>query len=169
MPEFHFDSSQHEADQRGGFDPVPPGWYPVMITESSFHQNSAGTGHYLKLRLDIVGPDYNGRVVFHNLNIDNPNEKTVQIANGQLSSICQAIGVLAFNATEELHGKPFQAKVKIDPPNDAYPEPSNKCTGFKAVEDAASPVAVPPKQSAAPGAAAAAATAQAAPKPPWQK
>jgi hypothetical protein len=53
------------------------------------------------------------------LNLHNKNETAVRIANQQLAAYCHVTGVYAFNATEELHGKPFVVEMvaRRDNPN----------------------------------------------------
>ena len=45
-------NSVPDSEFDGG--PLPAGPYEVMITEASVEANSANTGHFLKLRLDVV-------------------------------------------------------------------------------------------------------------------
>jgi Protein of unknown function (DUF669). len=135
------------------YDPIPAGWYSVMITDSEFKATSAGTGQYLKLRFDVIEGEHQGRVIFTNLNLDNPNPKAVEIAQKDLAQICHAVGVMAPDDSTELHDKPLQAKVTIRPARDGY-DAQNEVKGYRAMEGA----------SAAPSA-----PAPAAGKKPWER
>jgi hypothetical protein len=45
------------------------------------------------------------------LNLHNKSPQAVEIANKQLAAYCAVTGVFAFNATEELHNKPFVVEI----------------------------------------------------------
>lgn len=106
----NFDANKEEPS---GFDPIPAGEYPVCIVASEMLENTAGTGHYLKLELQVLGGPYQNRKVFDRLNLDNPNAQAVVIARGTLSAICRAVGVMTPHDSSELHNKPLLAKVTI--------------------------------------------------------
>lgn len=117
---------------------IPAGWYPVMITGSDAKPTAAGDGSYLALEMDIVGGDYTGRKLFTNLNLQNPNPKAVEIAYRELSAICHAVGVIQCANSEQLHGRPLMAKVKVDAAglgkDGKQYEARNSVSGFKAME-----------------------------------
>lgn len=129
------------------YDPIPAGWYSVVITDSEFKATSAGTGQYLKLRFGVIDGEHQGRVLFTNLNLDNPNPKAVEIAQKDLAQICHAVGVMAPDDSTELHDKPLQAKVTIRPARDGY-DAQNEVKGYRSmgapVTSAAAPVAAAP-------------------------
>lgn len=133
-----FDATQVEP--QGDYTPVPPGEYKVQITASEFVENSAKTGHMLKLELEIVDGDQAGRKLYDRLNLDNPNAQAVEIAQRTLSAICHAVGKLAVQDSEELHMLPMIAVVKVDPPRTANGRdygPSNSIKTYKAAGSAA--------------------------------
>jgi len=139
------------------YDPIPAGWYSVVITDSEFKATSAGTGQYLKLRFDVIDGEHQGRVIFTNLNLDNPNPKAVEIAQKDLAQICHAVGVMAPDDSTELHDKPLQAKVTVRPARDGY-DAQNEVKGYR-------PMGAPVVS----GGAAPAAPAPAGAKKPWEK
>jgi hypothetical protein len=104
-----FDASQEEPAIT--FDALPAGWYDVIITESDMEATKAGDGKFLKLKLQVVGGQFDGRTLFDRLNLDNPNAVAVQIARGTLSSICRAVNILTPKDSSQLHNLPLQAKV----------------------------------------------------------
>lgn len=118
---------------QAAFEPIPNNWYNVMIDESEMKPTKAGDGAYLECRLSVIDGDYANRKLFIRLNLQNKNETAVEIAYGQLSAICHATGVIQVNDSQELHGKPFAAKVTIRPPKDNY-EATNEVKGFKACD-----------------------------------
>lgn len=122
----------------GDFTPLPDGWYSAHITKSELCNTKAGTGQYIKLRYDITGPTHQGRVVFGNLNIRNPNPKAEEIGRQQLGDIMRAIGLAKVQDTDQLVGGSLMIKVATKAADGQY-EASNEIKGFKAVEGAAMP------------------------------
>jgi hypothetical protein len=142
------------------YDPLPAGWYTATITQAELKDTKAGNGQYIKLRYDITGPSHQGRVVFGNLNIKNPNPKAEEIGRQQLGEIMRAIGLAKVTDTDQLIGG--QISIKLEVKNDAQYGASNEVKAFKSVSGSAAPAASP----ASPAAAAPAATKAA---PPWAK
>lgn len=106
------------------FEPIPEGWYEATITGADLKTTKAGNGQYISVRYDITGPNQQGRVVFGNLNIRNPNIKAEEIGRQQLSSLLLAIGLANLNDTDQLVGNNLQIKLIVrqqegfDPAND---------------------------------------------------
>ena len=72
-----------DLPEEDGFDVLPAGDYNAVIKQAELNETKAGTGQYIKLRLDITGPTGAGRVVFTNLNIQNPNPTDDSRSGGQ--------------------------------------------------------------------------------------
>ena len=87
-------------EDQGGFDPIPAGDYHLKVTDSSLEDTKAGTGQYIKVRCDVMGPSHQGRVLFTNINIRNPNPKAEEIGRQQLGSLLRAIGLASLTDTE---------------------------------------------------------------------
>ena len=108
-----------------GYKLVSPGNYAVIITDSEIVQTKAKDGSYLKLTFRVI-EDENGdtefanKKVWHNLNLENKNEVAVEIAQGQLRQICEAVGVAGITDSQELHGIPMLAKIDIRKGNDGF-------------------------------------------------
>lgn len=144
------------------YEPVPPGWYDVTINSAEVTDTKAGTGKYIKIRYDIIGPSHQGRVVFGNLNIRNPNAKAESIGRAQLNELMQAVNITRLANTDQLVGIPVSIKLSVkDDPNYGA---SNEVKGFKSRGGGGSAA---PQQTpfSAPSATAAAAKAA----PPWAK
>lgn len=137
------------------YEPLPAGWYSASITEASVQDTKAGTGQYIKIRYDITGPSHEGRVVFGNLNIRNPNPKAESIGQQQLGDLMRAIGVATLSDTDQLIGG--QCKIKLAIRKSEEYGDSNDVKAWKAVEGGAPPM--PAAKSAEPAASA----------PPWLK
>lgn len=153
------------VDPNQVYDALPAGDYPVIISSADIRQTKSGTGQYLEITLDIQSSDLMGRKLFDRLNLWNPNPKTVEIAQRQLSAICHATGVMQLEDTDQLIHRPLIASVKVkDDPGYGL---RNEIKGYKAQEGMAlaAPVAPPVARVAAP--ASAPTVRPAAPKAPW--
>ena len=81
----------------------------------------AGTGKYLSLGFKCIEGNQKGMMVFTNLNLVNPNEVAVNIANQDLKRICTAVGKKSITDSSELHGIPLVIKVAVRDDDDPYP------------------------------------------------
>jgi hypothetical protein len=138
------------------FEPLPAGWYNVAITSVELKSTKAGTGQFIAVRYDVTGPTHQGRVVFGNLNVFNPNAEAEKIGRQQLGELMAAIGIASLDDTDDLIGKQLSIKLKIRK-SEQYGD-SNDVDGFKSLGGA-----MPSMQSAE------AAPAPAKASPPWAK
>ena len=120
-----------EVEPNAAFDPLPANWYKVVITESEEKPTKAQTGSYLQLTLEVIDGPHAGRKVFDRLNLNNPNDTAVQIAQQTLSAICHAVGVMTPRQSSDLHDKPMMAKVAVKPAANGY-DASNEVKGYEA-------------------------------------
>jgi hypothetical protein len=125
-----FDATKHE--DLDSLEPIPAGWYTVVIVKSEMKPTKSATGEYLQLDMQVVQGEYEGRYVFDRLNLINQNSVAVDIAQKSLASICRAVGVLTPADSGELHDRPFQVKVSVRPGRDGY-DPSNDVKAYRAV------------------------------------
>ena len=95
-------------------DPLPEGEYVAMITDSEWKDTKSGNGKYLCITFEVVDDEYKGRKVFINLNLDNPNETAVKIAQQELNSICRAVNVVNPSDSAQVHGIPLCIGVKLE-------------------------------------------------------
>ena len=142
----------------GDFTPLPAGWYNVRISESGIATTKAGTGQYIKNRLDVIGPTHAGRVLFCNINIRNPSPKSEEIGRQQLGDILRALGIASLTDTDQLVGGVLSVKVTVK--SDEQHGDGNDVKAFKAIEGSAPPMPV----ASAPAAAKPAGSA-----PPWAR
>ncbi len=96
------------------FEPLPEGKYIVAIESSEEKKTKSGTGSYIQLVFSIIDGKGKGRKLFHNLNLDNPNDTAVRIAQQQLALICTAVGKKKIKDTNELHNKPLVITVECE-------------------------------------------------------
>ena len=94
------------------FEPLPDGKYLAVITDSEKKDNRARTGRYLQLTFQVIEGDHKGRFVWARLNLENPNETAVKIAEAELSAICHAVGVMEPDDSERLHDTPLVIAVR---------------------------------------------------------
>lgn len=139
------------VDTSDNFAPIPAGDYLVAITDSEQRDTKAGTGSYIRLTLQVLDGPFKGRIVWTNLNLDNPNPKAVEIAQRHLAQICLAVGVPTPNDTVELHGKPLIASVTVR--EQAGYEPSNDVKKYSEAGSAPAPAAAPVEAAPTPAAA----------------
>jgi len=176
MAQINYNPQEHEPDNGGEFELIPKGDYDAVIVASEIKETKAGNGHYLKLEVEILGPTHNGRKIWEQLNIDNPNKVAVEIANRQLRSICDAVGMgnQMIRDSEELHDRPLVVRIK----HETYEgEQKNFVAGWKSSGGASAPASSAPAPSApassSPAASSPAASAPAAsapdPSKPWLK
>jgi hypothetical protein len=124
-----FDATK--VDPNVGFEPVPAGDYMVIATESEMKQvKDNPDAEYLQFTLEIIEGDHKKRLLFDRLNLKNPSDTAVKIAQGTLSAICHAVGVMKPKDSSELHNKPMIAKVALEPYKDGF---SNDVKGYSAV------------------------------------
>ena len=100
-----FDANQVEPAKSR--EALPAGKYVAVITESEMKATKAGTGEYLNVTFEVIEGEHKGRKTWARLNLNNPNNQAVQIAQAELSAICRAVGVLTPNDSTELHDLPL--------------------------------------------------------------
>jgi hypothetical protein len=136
------------------FSPIPAGWYAGTISAAEVKQTNAKTGSYIKLRIDVTGPSHQGRVLFSNINLRNPNPKAEEIGQQQLGELMRAVGLPRLEDTDQLIGRHVSVKVTIRESADYGTQ--NEVKGYKAIGGGA-----PSAPSSAP--------ASTGKTPPWGK
>lgn len=104
-----------DAEAQQDFSAIPAGEYVARIIESDMKPTNKNDGEYLELVYEITEGEYKNRRLWVNLNLDNPNPKTVEIANRQMRSVREATGVLNPTDSQELHNKPHIVRVEFIP------------------------------------------------------
>ena len=153
-------STDSLPESTNSFDPLPAGWYSASITKAEVKATKAGNGQYIAIGYTIVGPTHQGRMVFGNLNIKNPNPKAEEIGRQDLGSIMRSIGLAKVKDTDQLLGGNLQIKLSVK--HDEQYGDGNEIKGYKAIEGA-----MPSMPAASKPAPASSAPAKAA--PPWSK
>jgi hypothetical protein len=155
MSELNFNA--YEVEPASEFTPLPNGQYVAVISESEVKAAKTGNGRYLGLTFAIIEGEYANRKVWTRLNIVNKNPDAQRIANGHLSSICRAVGVMRPGDSSDLHNLPLKITVTCKPRGDGNGL-TNDISHFAPVDGAAVPAA-PAGANVAPAAPVAAAVA----------
>ena len=146
------------------FQPLTPGEYPVQINDACVKTTRAGNGQYVEIAFEVIGPQFNGRRLWHRCNIANPNPKAVEIGQEQLDQVRLAAGIASLTDTDQLLGAQMTVKVAVDSEN------RNEVKYVKPYEPPrALPPAPPSMQSAPPPFPPSAPAAPPAAAPPWQQ
>jgi len=154
-----FDASQVPEQQE--FSALPEGQYVVIATSSEMKPTKAGNGKFLQFVFEVLDGPQKGRKIWARLNLVNPNQAAVDIAQRELAAICRAVGVLKPSDSAELHNKPILLTVAVE--LDDRKRENNIIKKYEAVTPGAQLNTGPVTMLAQPSAPAAAAT------PPWQK
>lgn len=136
-----FDASVIEPT--ADFEAIPKGDYKAMVIDSEWKPTKAGTGRYLQLTHEILDGEFKGRRLWDRLNLDNPSDTAVKIAQATLSSLCRAVNVMRPKDSSELHGKPCIIKVIVEERNDKPGVFKNEIKNYEAI--GAAPVQVTPQ------------------------
>lgn len=151
---------------QGDYTPVPPGEYKVHVKDSDMKPTSNGRGNYIQLDLEILEGEHAGRVIIERLNIDNPNQTAVDIAQRSLNAICVAVGKMSIADTVELHNIPMIAVVKVDPAKpymkDGVEQPGSPSNSIRTYKPATAATPAIAQANAAPAAGSPA-------SPPWKR
>jgi hypothetical protein len=122
------------------FDPLPASKYLACITESEMKATKNGSGQFLNLTFQVLDGEYKGRKVWARLNLKNQNVQAEQIARGQLSAICRAVGVMTPRDSLELHNLPLVITVKIKKREDTG-DLQNEISGYSKKDGTLAPPA----------------------------
>jgi hypothetical protein len=154
MAGFSFNASQVEP-RVGTPPPVPNGDYILAIDKAEISKvKGSRTDDLLTLRFNILEGEYANRKIFVRLNIKNKNKQAEDIAHGELSAICHAIGILQIeseNHLQKLYGIPVKSRVGITPEKDGYAA-QNKIMSYESVSEIIKTEVTPqiPQQAIAP-------------------
>lgn len=151
-----FDPSEVPEDERS-FDPIPAGDYQMQVIESKIEDTKSGSGQMLTLTLEVIDGPYANRRIWDRLNIQNQNPDAQRIAQRALADLCLQLDLVELADSEELHFKPFWAKVTVQADKSGQYGPSNRVRYSGGAAEAQ-----PPAGQKAPRAAVSAARAPAA-------
>lgn len=114
MYELGIESNFNETKENSGFDPLPAGEYPCIVTEAKPRTNKSNTGKLLELTYVVEKGDFKGRKVWQYINFKHENKKTQDIGEGELKSLVKACGMTDWpELATAFIGKPVIVKVGI--------------------------------------------------------
>lgn len=133
MAQLNFDARSVVPDT-GQQDPVPAGWYNVVIDKSEMKPTKDGTGMRLELQFKIIDGQFANRKIFEGLNLQNSSPMAQEIAYKQLSAIAHAVKVLMVQDSSQLHNIPLKVKVKLKPASGQY-DAGNSIVSYKDINE----------------------------------
>lgn len=147
---FNRDDYDPEDDE---FKLLPNGWYRALLTEAELKKTNDDSGSYIHCRWDIVGDDYEGRVLFSNITWENNGEnkeKAESVGRQQINILCEINGIVHLKDTEELVYNPdddddekpkpppvVEIKVRSSKATEEY-DAQNEVKGYRAPGDGTS-------------------------------
>lgn len=155
-----------EAYTEGEFNAIPPGWYEAFIEDASVRQTRAGTGHYVKLRFKLVN-EHKNRVLFANINIQNPHPEAERIGRREIAALAHACGMVSVPPDESAFvDKVIEIRVVLSKDR----ENENEVAGYRPASGG-TPAQTPARPAAKPAAAPSTTTATPATQGamPWMK
>ena len=129
-----FNSADVPAEEK--LAPIPVGWYKAMVVDSEVKPTSGGNGVRVNLQLKVIDGPYANRVIFDGINHTNPNETAQKIGRARISAYCVAMGVPAFQDTQQLHGIPVEIRVKIEKDSTGQYDDRNGVSAVRAIGSA---------------------------------
>lgn len=92
------------------YDLIKPDVYEAMIVDNEVRTTRAGDGTVYALKVQLK----NGRVIYENLNLQNPSAKAMEIAAQTLAKICKACGKTSIRDLDELHNIRISVSVGVE-------------------------------------------------------
>jgi hypothetical protein len=133
----NFDAREVEPQVGMASGPIPARKYRAQIVKANWKDNKAKTGRFLELVFEVTKGEYQGRRVWGRLNLENPSAAATQIAEGELSAICHAIGRPKPRNEGDLENLAMIIDVEVEERKDKAGEYSNRIKGYESLEDAA--------------------------------
>jgi hypothetical protein len=164
-----FNPDELPPDERGDFEPIPPGRYEMQVEDSDLTKTRNGKGKILNLTFKIVSGPYENRKLWSRHNFRNESAEAQRIGLREIANLCHAVGHIGpLHDSIDLHGIPFVGRVSIEKQGDY--EPRNVIKAFLPLNGApaaaSAPQGRPAPAKAAPRQQAAPATSGAG-KPSW--
>lgn len=137
-----------EVPNAENFDPLPPGWYGVIVEKAEVVDTKAGGGKRLKVEFCVTDEEHSNRRVFGSFNIKNANPQAVEIGMRELAQFTIACGLPPVQDSSEYVNQQLQIRLVIKPARDENYGPENEVKGFRPIEGAKAPAAAHPPRPA---------------------
>lgn len=118
MPQFQFNAQGIDPHYGGGSPGLPAQIngqsvrHPVVITATALKPTKDQQGGFMEIVMTAIDGPSKGVEQVDRLNLQNKSAEAVRIANQQLAAYLAVMGMYSFNATEEMHNKPFLIETK---------------------------------------------------------
>lgn len=132
-----------EVPNAENFDPLPPGWYGVIVEKADVVDTKAGGGKRLKVEFCVTDEDHSNRRVFGSFNIKNVNPQAVEIGMRELAQFTNACGLVNVQDASEYVNQQLQIRLVIKPARNENYGPENEVKGFRPIDGAKAPAAAP--------------------------
>lgn len=132
MAQLNFNSQNVEP--QASFELLPAGWQRLQCVSCELKPTNAGDGSYLNFQWQVVGGEFNNRMVFDMIMYAHPKEQTVQIGHAKLSALCRAMGIGNLTSTELFVNRQVDGKVAVQKDKTGEYEDKNFVREFKAAE-----------------------------------
>ena len=134
MVALNFDASAVQ-ESTGGYGLIEPGEYRAEIVADEVKESKSTPGnHYLELQVKVDGTGS----IWDRLNLWNSNPSAVEIANGTLKQIANAIGQSRIADSAEMLLKPLMVRVDIEAGTAGYKD-KNIIVEYSGVGSVAAP------------------------------
>lgn len=120
--------------QTTDYDPLPEGEYLLRVETADIKDTKDGTGMYIKVMFDVLGPSHQGRKIFTNFNIRNSSSVAESIGKQQLKNLVVAGHVQEpLRDSDQLIGATVRGKVTIRPAENGY-EAQNNIKSYRSAD-----------------------------------
>jgi Protein of unknown function (DUF669) len=82
-----------QEEKGTSFDLLPSGKYKAEIVQVTCGRTKSGKGEAVKLRWAVTEGDFENRLLFQDLNIQNESEDAQRIGREQFKDVCEACGI----------------------------------------------------------------------------
>ena len=102
-------------------DMIPAGWYVARITDAEVKKTRDGSGYLLSVRYSIQGGNYNGRLVFQNINVKNKSQQAEKIGRRELVTLISVtLGGDKLEDSRDLIGQYLDIRLKVQKGTNGY-------------------------------------------------
>jgi hypothetical protein len=101
------------AEAPKGFDTFPAGTYELELIEGEVKPTAKGDGELFKHKIRVISGEYEGRLLFGQFNLSNPNPTAQEIGQSEFKALRDVVGVPDPEEPEDLCFRAFTGVVKI--------------------------------------------------------
>jgi hypothetical protein len=111
-----FDADKAIADNGGDsdFSPLPDGLYLVLVDRAEEKKTKNGNGLMIAVTFKVLDGDHEGRLLWENYNIENPNDTAQKIGRANLGRLIKALGIENPQSVDDLVDRECVVKVSLD-------------------------------------------------------